>query len=83
MQHEGVLYNYNQCSYKSNYKSILKRHKETITKKYAFITVTNVVIKKKQKHKLNNIKKYGMKVFFISATNVIINSNGKLNLKAM
>ena len=48
-----------------------------------FITVTNVVIKKKQKDMSNNMEQGSMKLFFITATNVLINSNRKLTLKTM
>ena len=46
-------------------------------------TVTNVIIKEKQKYMLNNMYQHSMRVFFITATNVVMNPNGKLTLKVM
>ena len=69
MQQEGILFKYDECSHITTWKYILEDIEKLIII-VLFITVTN-------------IKQHYINLFFLSVTNVVINPNGNLPLKAM
>ena len=58
MQHKGVVYNCDQCSYKGKLKGQVKEKNKAMQHEGFIITTTNVVINLTRKVSLKDIKKW-------------------------